>query len=117
MVGYVEEKNLCGADQQRRFRARRLFRRPAFEEKTQHIAERSEPPDHCGCKRTDKSAIALRKLGEPAMRGGALEKLVERPMPPQHAFNDVSGDSAGGEPRRLAMGCGSRLPARSFHLG
>ena len=43
MVGHVEKKNLCRADQQRSFNARRIRWHAALEKRAEHVAQCAKP--------------------------------------------------------------------------
>ena len=100
MVGHVEEENLRGADQERGLGARRFLRQAAFEEDGDEMAQRAEPAQHGRDQRPRQRAVAIGEGGERGIRVGAVELLVERSVPAQHAVDNVGGDAADGEARR-----------------
>ena len=99
MIGHIEKENLRRADQQHGLDARRLRWQTAVEKQSDKMPQRSEPAQH-GCdQRPRQRAVALVERGKTGCspRIGAVEKLVERPMPAQHAIDDIGGDVPDGQ--------------------
>ena len=64
MVGYIEKKNLCRADEQRGLDPRRLGGQAAIKEQPEKTAQRAEPAQHRGDQNTHQCPVALREAHE-----------------------------------------------------
>ena len=101
----AEQQDLGGADQQRGLGARRVARQPALEEAAHHMPQRAEATQH-GCDdAAHQRAVAVSKVGEPDIRALAVELLVERPRPPQHAVENLGRDPARRKAGGVVRGC------------
>ncbi len=94
VVGHVEKQDLRGADQQRAFDPRRAVGKTAFEQAGEQMTQRAEPAHDGRDDGAHQRAVAL-VLERIEVAGFKL--LVERPLAPQHALDDVRGDAPGGE--------------------
>ena len=101
MIGHIHPENLRGADQERALRARRIRGDAAIEQPRQHVAERAEPPQDRRHQPPHQGAVAIGERLQSAMRAGALELLVQRPMLMQHAVEDIGCDPPRREPGHL----------------
>ena len=115
MIGYVEEEDLRGADQERGLDPRRLLRRAVIEKDPDQMAQRAQPAQHRGGESPHQRAVALGQAGKSRMRGGAVEHFVERAPAAQHVLDDVGGNLPG---RQARYGVGiARLTRGRFSLG
>ena len=96
VVGDIEEQDLRGADQQDVFDLRRRRRQTLFEQDREQMAQCAEAAQHCRDDGSHQGAVALRQRAEIAL----LKLLVERPLLPEHATDNVGGDAARGEAGR-----------------
>ena len=117
VVGNLEPEDLRGAEQQNGLGARRVGGKSLVEETLEQMAQGAEPAQHGGGEPAHQRAVAVGERGEAGMRALARELLVERDAPPQHAVDDVGGNSAGGEAGdfRLRGGARSRHAAPYCH--
>ena len=108
VVGHLEPENLRGAEQQNGLGARRVGGKSLVEETLEQMAQGAEPAQHGGGEPAHQRAVAVGERGEARMRALARELLVERDAPPQHAVDDVGGDSTGGEAGDFRLRGGAR---------
>ena len=114
MVGHFEPQDLRGADEQRGLDPRRIGGQAALEKKAEQMAQRAEPAQHGRDQAAHQRAVAVGERGEAGMRARAVELLVERPVAAQHAVEDVGGDPARGEARRLGQQVARRVRLLAF---
>ena len=97
MVGHFEKQNLRRADQERDLDPRRLRRQPLLEQRAEQMPQGAEPAQHHGNDRPRQPAVAIgqrRQRRGRSARIGAFEHLVERPVPIEHALDDIGRDAA-----------------------
>jgi hypothetical protein len=59
------------------------------------MAQRAEPAQNGGDEPADESTITVGKACEAGMRMHAIELIVKRPVPAQHAVKNVGRNAAG----------------------
>ncbi len=99
MVWHVEPEDLRRADKQRGFKPRRP-RRELYP-LTEEMAQGAQPAQHHGHQGTHQCAIANRKRCKIGLRRPFFEFVLKRPMPAQHAFEDLSSDPPRGKSGRI----------------
>ena len=112
MVGHFEKQNLRRADQERGLDPRRLRRQPLLEKRPKQMAQGAEPAQHDGNDRPRQPAVAIgerRKRRGRGARIGAFEHLVERPVPIEHALDDIGRDPPHRQTGRVVALAGARL--------
>ncbi len=97
VIGHIEQKDLRRAEQQGGLDPRRVGRKTALEHRPKQMPQRSESSQDRRHQPPRQRAVAVLKAGKVRMRMRAVELLVERAPPPQHAFQYLGGDAAGGE--------------------
>ena len=109
MVRHVEPEQLCGADEQDGLDPRRVGRKAAVERACEQVPQGAQPAQHGADKLARQRPVPLLQRREGAARLATLKLLVERPVPPQHAVEEIGGDPPGGEAWHLGRSAsGSR---------
>src|SRR5262249_38387369 len=72
------------------------------------MAKRAKAPQDRRSQPARQRAVAVGKRGKARMSGFAGEKFVERDAAPQHAVEDIGGDSSGGKAGDFRLGRGAR---------
>src|SRR4029078_10305839 len=93
MIGDIEEQDLRGADQKRRFDPRRIRRGAAVEQAGKHFAQSAEPAQHGADNVARECTVALGEEAEAVVALAVVELLVERTAAAQHVVENILGDA------------------------
>jgi len=104
MVGNLEPKNLSRPEQEDGLGARRVRGKSLFEKSPNQMAKCAKAPQNRRSQPARQRAVAVGKCGKARMGVFAGEKLVERDAAPQHAVEDIGGDSSGGKAGDFRLG-------------
>ena len=95
----VQPEDLRGADKQCGFKSWRP--RGELYPSTEEMAQGAKPAQHRSHQGAHQCAIAKRKGCKIGLRGAFFEFVVERPVPAQHTFEDLSSDPPRGKPGHI----------------